>query len=341
MDCPQCHRECGQNDKFCSECGYRLCCARTPVTELSVPGNLIVDLTVSISGAEPCRSSAVVHRVVLSDLQPVTECTATVSTAMEEEVLSNATPKTFNRNSDQQARPEHPVSESQAHSYDHTHSQSLGHPDTGPPEDEAEEETADNTSSLAPEPAPQNPSSCLAQSQPSSADPDKSDTESGLADTVSMDGTLREDTKVTVCTAQEEEPEKEKEKGKDEQDEQEEEEETTDNRSSLDPEPAPENPSSCLAQSQPSSADPAKSDAKSGLADTDTMDGTLSKDTKGTVRSAQEEEEEDSGYQEETADNTSSLAPEPAPQNPSSCLAQSQPSSADPAKSDAEWFSRY
>ncbi|XP_064197903.1 interferon-induced very large GTPase 1-like [Anguilla rostrata] len=540
MDCPQCHRECGQNDKFCSECGYRLCCARTPVTELSVPGNLIVDLTVSISGAEPSRSSAVVHRVVLSDLQPVTECTATVSTAMEEEVLSNATPKTFNRklsvpgnlivdlkvsisgaepkgssavvhrvvlsdlqpgtectatvskemddgvlsnatpktfnrNSDQQEGPEHPISESQVHSDNHTHndnhthcsdhthndnhthsddyphsgdstqSQSLGPPDTGPPEDEAEEtlieqkekeesqasqlesenqqkdttapehiipdtpardseyqeETTDNRSSLGPEPEPENPSSCLAQSQPSSADPAKSDAKSGLADADDMDGTLSKDTKDTVCTAH-----KQKEKTLNEQKEMDEsqtsllesenqqtdttpaehitpgtpapdseyQEETTDNRSSLGPEPAPENPSSCLAQSQPSSADPDKSDAKSGLADTATMDGTLRKDSKDTVCTAHEEMEKtlneqkemdesqasllesenqqtdttpaehitpgtpapDSEYQEETTDNRSSLGPEPAPENPSSCLAQSQPSSADPDKSDAK-----
>ncbi|XP_035281537.1 interferon-induced very large GTPase 1-like [Anguilla anguilla] len=33
MDCPQCRRQCGKNDKFCSECGCRLCSARTPVTD--------------------------------------------------------------------------------------------------------------------------------------------------------------------------------------------------------------------------------------------------------------------------------------------------------------------
>ncbi|KAJ8336679.1 hypothetical protein SKAU_G00378990 [Synaphobranchus kaupii] len=69
-------------------------------------------------------------------------------------------------------------------------------------------------------------------------------------------------------------------------------EETTENRSSLDPEPAPETTSSCLAQAQPSSADPAKSDAKTGLVDSDNMDRTLSKDSKDTACTAQEEEEE-------------------------------------------------
>ncbi|KAG5846194.1 hypothetical protein ANANG_G00147220 [Anguilla anguilla] len=111
MDCPQCSRECGQNDKFCSECGCSLCSARTPVTECSVPGKLTVDFadvssadlsrvrrnsadwtrpnflaSPSTSGAEPRRSSAVVHRVVPLGLQPRTASTATVSTAMEEGV---------------------------------------------------------------------------------------------------------------------------------------------------------------------------------------------------------------------------------------------------------------
>ncbi|XP_064197967.1 uncharacterized protein LOC135258469 [Anguilla rostrata] len=182
MDCPQCRRECGQNDKFCSECGYKLCSARTPVTELSVPGKETGDSTdvssadlsrvrrnsadwtrpsflasPSTSGAEPRRSSAVIHRVVPLDLQPRTECTAIVSQEMEEGVQNNATPKTFNRNSNRQEGREHPVSESQVHSDDHTHhdnhthcndhtpsddhtqSQSLGPPDTGSPADEAEE----------------------------------------------------------------------------------------------------------------------------------------------------------------------------------------------------------
>ncbi|XP_035281735.1 uncharacterized protein LOC118231724 isoform X2 [Anguilla anguilla] len=163
MDCPQCRRECGQNDKFCSECGYRLCSARTPVTELSVPGKETGDSTdvssadlsrvrrnsidwtrpnflasPSTSGAEPRRSSAVVHRVVPLGLQPRTECTAIVSQEMEEGVQNNATPKTFNRNSNRQEGPEQPVCESHTHSDDNTHSQSLGHPDTGSSEDEGE-----------------------------------------------------------------------------------------------------------------------------------------------------------------------------------------------------------
>ncbi|KAJ8261615.1 hypothetical protein GJAV_G00156310 [Gymnothorax javanicus] len=145
-------------------------------------------------------------------------------------------------------------------------------------------------------------------------------------------------------------------------------EETTDSRSSLDPEPAPENPSSCLTQSQPSSTVPAGSDTENGEAGPDTMDHTLSSNTKDIVFTAQEEEEEefhdaldhiieteetedslenlnnaededisdDSECQEETIDTRSSLDPEPAPENASSCLTQSQSSSADPAGSDTE-----
>ncbi|XP_064176418.1 uncharacterized protein LOC135247045 [Anguilla rostrata] len=163
MDCPQCRRECGQNDKFCSECGYKLCSARTPVTELSVPGKETGDSTdvssadlsrvrqnstdwtgpnclasPSTSGAEPRRSSAVVHRVVPLDLQPRTKCTAIVSQEMEGGVQNNATPKTLNRNSNRQEGHEHPVCESHTHSDDNTHSQSIGHPDTGSSEDEGE-----------------------------------------------------------------------------------------------------------------------------------------------------------------------------------------------------------
>ncbi|KAJ8336680.1 hypothetical protein SKAU_G00379000 [Synaphobranchus kaupii] len=106
MDCPECSRECGQNEKFCSDCCYKLCSARTPVTD-----------------------------------------------------------------------------------------------------SEYQEETTDNRSSLDAEPAPENTSSCLAQSQPSSADPVKSDAKTGLVDSDNMDRTLSKDSKDTVCTAQEEEEE--------------------------------------------------------------------------------------------------------------------------------------
>ncbi|KAJ8336675.1 hypothetical protein SKAU_G00378950 [Synaphobranchus kaupii] len=106
MDCPECSRECGQNDKFCSNCGYKLCSARTPVTD-----------------------------------------------------------------------------------------------------SEYQEETTENRSSLDPEPAPETTSSCLAQSQPSSADPAKSDAKTGLVDSDNMDRTLSKDSKDTACTAQEEEDE--------------------------------------------------------------------------------------------------------------------------------------
>ncbi|XP_061119735.1 receptor-interacting serine/threonine-protein kinase 4-like [Conger conger] len=34
MECPQCRRECGQNDRFCSECAYDLRSGRTPVPEM-------------------------------------------------------------------------------------------------------------------------------------------------------------------------------------------------------------------------------------------------------------------------------------------------------------------
>ncbi|KAJ8261489.1 hypothetical protein COCON_G00172120 [Conger conger] len=80
-------------------------------------------------------------------------------------------------------------------------------------------------------------------------------------------------------------------------------EETTDNRSSLGTEPAPENTSSCLAQSQPSSADPAKRCS----ADTDDMDGTLSKDT----AHVQEEETEDSSSVSVSEDETMSKGEDP------------------------------
>ncbi|XP_061119294.1 up-regulator of cell proliferation-like isoform X2 [Conger conger] len=93
MECPRCSRKCGQNDKFCSECGYELCSARKPV-----PGA----------------------------------------------------------------------------------------------DSENREETTDNQSSLGTEPpAPEKTSSCLAQSQPSSADPAKSNEKRCSADTENMDGTSR------------------------------------------------------------------------------------------------------------------------------------------------------
>ncbi|XP_061106740.1 uncharacterized protein LOC133134555 [Conger conger] len=177
MECPQCRRECGQNDRFCSDCAYDLCSAKTPVTD-----------------------------------------------------------------SDQQEGPEHPVCESHTHSNDHAHSDghahSEDHTDPGPPEvkeketvkeeeeksqqrdtipehitscmpvpgadSEYQEETTDNRSRLGPEPAPEKTSSCLAQSQPS-ADPAKSDLKSGLVETGNMDGTLSQHTKDPECTAQEEE----------------------------------------------------------------------------------------------------------------------------------------
>ncbi|KAJ8261616.1 hypothetical protein GJAV_G00156330 [Gymnothorax javanicus] len=70
-------------------------------------------------------------------------------------------------------------------------------------------------------------------------------------------------------------------------------EETTDTTSSLGPEPAPENPSSCLTQSQSSSADPAESDRENMEASPDIMDQTLSSNAKDIVFTAQEEEEEE------------------------------------------------
>ncbi|KAJ8261491.1 hypothetical protein COCON_G00172140 [Conger conger] len=106
MECPKCSSECRQNDKFCSECGYKRCSARKPV-----PGA----------------------------------------------------------------------------------------------DSENREETTDNRSRLGTEPAPENASSCLAQSQPSSAGPAKSEEKRCSADTENMDGTLSKDTKDTVCTAHEEE----------------------------------------------------------------------------------------------------------------------------------------
>ncbi|KAJ8336676.1 hypothetical protein SKAU_G00378960 [Synaphobranchus kaupii] len=144
--------------------------------------------------------------------------------------------------SDQQEGPEHPVNESHAHSDNHAHTKSHGPPEvedeettreknekdeaqtsclesvnqqrdatpaehitSDTPAPEYQEENTDNRSSLDPEPAPENTSSCLAQSQPSSADPAKSDAKTGLVDSDNMDGTLSKDSKDTVCTAQEEE----------------------------------------------------------------------------------------------------------------------------------------
>ncbi|XP_061106591.1 receptor-interacting serine/threonine-protein kinase 4-like [Conger conger] len=37
MECPQCRRECGQNDRFCSECAYNLRSAKKPGTRMECP----------------------------------------------------------------------------------------------------------------------------------------------------------------------------------------------------------------------------------------------------------------------------------------------------------------
>ncbi|KAJ8268791.1 hypothetical protein COCON_G00113980 [Conger conger] len=87
-------------------------------------------------------------------------------------------------------------------------------------------------------------------------------------------------------------------------------EETTDNRSRLGPEPAPEKTSSCLAQSQPS-ADPAKSDLKSGLVETGNMDGTLSQHTKDPECTAQEEEETEDSEERVSVSEDEAISKEP------------------------------
>ncbi|KAJ8372090.1 hypothetical protein AAFF_G00294540 [Aldrovandia affinis] len=69
--------------------------------------------------------------------------------------------------------------------------------------------------------------------------------------------------------------------------------ETTPSRSSLDPAPAPETTSPSLAQSEPVTACPDKPDTKSGLVDSDDVEGTLSKNSKDTVSTSQEDEEEE------------------------------------------------
>lgn len=68
--------------------------------------------------------------------------------------------------------------------------------------------------------------------------------------------------------------------------------ETTSSISSLDFSPAPETTSPSLAQSEPVTGCPAKSDTKSGLVDSDDLEQTWSKNTKDTVSTSQEDEEE-------------------------------------------------
>ncbi|KAJ8371707.1 hypothetical protein AAFF_G00303160 [Aldrovandia affinis] len=74
--------------------------------------------------------------------------------------------------------------------------------------------------------------------------------------------------------------------------------ETTPSRSSLDPAPAPETTSQSLAQSEPITACPDKPDTKSGLVDSDDMERTLSKNSKDTVSTSQEDEEEEEEFED-------------------------------------------
>lgn len=73
------------------------------LTEHSVLGKLTTERmshfesSVSSVGTEPQCSSISAHRAVLSDQQPGTDCTATVTMETEAGVLSNATTKNFNR----------------------------------------------------------------------------------------------------------------------------------------------------------------------------------------------------------------------------------------------------
>ncbi|KAJ8382423.1 hypothetical protein SKAU_G00032010 [Synaphobranchus kaupii] len=172
MDCPECCRECGQNDKLCRQCS-----ARTPVTECSGSGKLTAESTDEMSANLRWSRQWVLNRfksfISCRDVLPETECTDTVSTAMEDGALSDGISKTFSTNSEYQ------------------------------------EETTDNRSILCPEATPENTSSCLAQSQPFFAD-----AKSGLADTDNMGRTSSNDSKDTVCAAQEEEKEEETEDSK-------------------------------------------------------------------------------------------------------------------------------
>ncbi|XP_064197911.1 protein starmaker-like [Anguilla rostrata] len=483
MDCPQCRRECGQNDKVCSECGYKLCSANTPLTGSNRHTHSKRRSHTDNRLLRCCRAFICCQCTAQDEEEGIKGAEdKTKETEDSKESVSVSKDETVSTDSDQQEGPEHPISESQAHSDnhthndnqthprgqshthsdDHTHSKSLGHPDTGSPEDEAEEtedskesvrvskgETISKVShamssprrtsgaSLQGEDLADPPHTVLRSSQsvsitaqhgghavaphfdrckvlrdfivninsPDVKDCDqqerhpisKSHTHSdnhthccdhthsqsqGQSDTglpkAETEETLKEqkekdksqtsllksenqqrdttpaehitpDTPAPgsnrhthskrrshadnrllrccraficcQCTAQDEEERSLLESENEQTDttpaehippgtpatDSEYQEETTDNRSSLGPEPAPEDPSSCLAQSQPSSADPAKSDAKSGLADTDDMDGTLSKHTKHTVCTAHEEMEETLKEQKEKYESQTSL----------------------------------
>ncbi|KAJ8336661.1 hypothetical protein SKAU_G00378810 [Synaphobranchus kaupii] len=164
MDCPKCSRKCGQDDKFCSECGYKLCSASTPVTEPSAPrrvratdvesrsARLCWERLVSMEGVsyeihisygcegEEPRSHICAPNTTtaaLSDLKPGMEYNFNITAVLPNGICSKTSSTCIHTNS--------------------------------------EEETTNNRSSLGPE--AEDRSSYLAQSQSSSADPAMSNAE--------------------------------------------------------------------------------------------------------------------------------------------------------------------
>ncbi|KAJ8268798.1 hypothetical protein COCON_G00114050 [Conger conger] len=95
MECPQCRRECEQNDRFCSECGCKLRSAKRPVPVLSVPGEIrTTQPSISRFGAKPWSKFASGYKAVLSNLQQGMDCTATVSMEIKTGVESDTRSET-------------------------------------------------------------------------------------------------------------------------------------------------------------------------------------------------------------------------------------------------------
>ncbi|KAJ8336672.1 hypothetical protein SKAU_G00378920 [Synaphobranchus kaupii] len=183
MDCPKCSRECGQNDKFC-----KLCSASTPVTDSDQQ-----------EGPEHPVNESHTH----SDNHTHSKSHGHPDTGPPE-VEEQETTREKNEKDEAQTS----CLESVNQQRDATPAEHITS-DTPAPDSEYQEETTENRSSLDPEPATENTSSCLAQSQPSTADPAKSDAKTGLVDSDNMDRTLSKDSKDTACTAQEEDEETE------------------------------------------------------------------------------------------------------------------------------------
>ncbi|KAG9345608.1 hypothetical protein JZ751_008752 [Albula glossodonta] len=276
MDCPGCSRTCGQNDKFCSECGFNLRSVRSTF----IAFELAVLTTQSRTPTVESNSQA----------RRVTE-----PPDRGAEITGN----------EQEAKCE---AQSGVESVNEQQGKTLAEHRTNKPATDADtdclNEVTDSRSSLGQE--PETASLYLTQSEPSTACLPKPDPKSGLTATDNVDPTMSKN----KDTAQgEEEGTVNEEKGAKSGSQEKEEtlDETadthaTDSDSSIDlyQEPAPE--TSSLGKSEPSTACPAKMDPKNDLTDSDSVDQGMSKDSKHTAQEEEEMEFEDaSEYLEEQA----------------------------------------